>query len=245
MIKKAAIAALLIALLMPCASAGEITAEGLAKRIGQVFAGYNDFWVWVTQRFRDAKGDEVSYRGRVYFLRPKQFRLNFGQPPFLVHGTDGKEYWVYKAEKKVIEVSELGKDAPVHVLFQVFAAGDQMVRALDRFFDVDALEEGTYTDPKSKKKIPAYKLVISLKPERLKELREKAGNKFTDKDAKQIWTFWIDKKTYLPRLIQVDWETKERYIFELGRFYYNIPLSPKLFRRPTPPGVKIIDLRKK
>ncbi len=28
-------------------------------------------------------------------------------------------------------------------------------------------------------------------------------------------------------------------------FYYNIPLSRKLFRRPTPPGVKIIDLRKK
>ena len=247
MIKKVVIALLLTALLMPCASAGEITAEGLAKRVGQVFAGYNDFWVWVTQRFRDAKGNEVSYRGRVYFLRPKQFRLNFGQPPFLVHGTDGKEYWVYRSEQKVIEVSKLGKDAPVHVLFQIFAAGDQMVRALDRFFDVDALEQGTYIDPKSKK-IPAYKLMISLKPERLKELREKADNDvtasdLTDRDTKQRWTFWIDKKTYLPRLIQVDWENKERYIFELGKFYYNIPLSPKLFRRPTPPGVRIVKAK--
>jgi outer membrane lipoprotein-sorting protein len=244
-IKKVAIAALLVALLCPCASAGEITAERLAKRVGQVFAGYNDFWVWVTQRFRDADGNEANYRGRVYFLRPRMFRLNFGQPPFLVHGTDGREYWVYKSEQKIIEVSDLGEGAPVHVLFQVFAAGDQMVRALDRFFNVDALEEGAYTDPKSKKKIPAYKLVISLKPERIKEMREKAGNKFTDEDAKQIWTFWIDKKTYLPRLIQVDGKGKTRYIFELDKFHHDIGLSPKLFRRPTPAGVKIVDLRKK
>ena len=39
----------------------------------------------------------------------------------LVHGTDGTDYWVYKSEQKTIEVTPLGKDAPVHVLFQVFA----------------------------------------------------------------------------------------------------------------------------
>lgn len=241
------LAAALLLVLIPAsgASAAAITAETLAKRVGQVFAGYEDFWVWVTQRFRDADGNEVKYRGRVYFKRDKMFRLNFGQPPFLIHGTDGKEYWIYKADRKVIEFTKLDKDAPVHVLFQVFAAGDQMVRALDRFFDVDALEEGVYTDPKTKKKIPAFKLVISLKPERLKEMREKAGNKLIDKDAKQRWTFWIEKKTFLPKLIQVDWETKDRYIFELDKFYYNIPLSPKLFRRPTPPGVKAVEMEKK
>lgn len=242
---KLAAALLLVLIPMSGASAANMDAERLAKRIGQVFAGYEDFWVWVTQRFRDADGNEVKYRGRVYFKRDKMFRLNFGQPPFLIHGTDGKEYWIYRADRKVIEFTDLDRDAPVHVLFQVFAAGDQMVRALDRFFNVDALEEGIYTDPKTKKKIPAFKLVISLKPERLKEMRKKAGNKLIDKAAKQRWTFWIEKKTFLPKLIQVDWETKERYIFELDKFYYNIPLSSKLFRRPTPPGVKAVEMKKK
>jgi outer membrane lipoprotein-sorting protein len=235
-IKRAVIVAFLIALLMPCASAGEITAKGLAKRTGQVFAGYNDFWVWVTQRFPGT--DKKPIKGRVYFLRPDKFRLNFGQPPFLVHGTDGKEYWAYEEKSKTITTSALGKDTPVHVLFQIFAAGDQMVRALDQYFKVDKLESGTYVDPKSKKKIPAYMLKISLKPEKLKELSEKGGNKLT-KDASQRWTFWIDQKTYLPRKIQIDWETKRREIFEFGTFYYNIPLSPKLFRRPSPPGVEL------
>jgi len=232
---------LLILLLGPQVAAAGETAEQVIKRVGQAFAGFDDFWVWVTQRFRDEKGNEQQYRGRVYFKRKRMFRLNFGQPPFLVHGTDGTDYWVYKSEQKTIEVTPLGKDAPVHVLFQVFAAGDQMVRAFERFCDVDVFEETEYVDPKDGTKIPAYKLVVSIKPERLKELHEQAGENLLDKDAKQQWTFWVDKKSSLPRSIQVDWENKHRYIFELEKFYPNRGLKPGLFRRPTPPGVKIIE----
>ena len=43
-----------------------------------------------------------------------------------------------------------------------------MVEALDRFFNVDELDnEAEYVDPKTQKVIPVHKLVISLKPERL------------------------------------------------------------------------------
>ncbi len=232
----------LVLLLPPSrALAADIDAETLAKRVGQVFAGYNDFWVWVTQRFRDPSGNEKEYRGRAWFKRDKMFRLNFGQPPFLIHGTDGDEYWIYDAQTKLIEFTDLDKGAPVHPLLQVFAAGDQMVRALDRYFNIDDFKEGTY----GKDEIPAFKLVLSLKPERLKELAEQAGNKLTDPNAKQVWTFWVDKKTYLPRLIQVDWETGDRYIFELEKFFNNVGLDPLIFRRPAPEGVKVRQMEKK
>ena len=243
-------AALFLVLMPVTASAAEVSAEQVAKRVGQVFAGYNDLWVWVVQRLREPDGKETESDGRVYFKRDKMFRLNFGQPPFLVHGTDGDEYWVYDKKANVIRHRRLDKDTAVHPLLLVFSAGDQMVRALDRFFNVDSLEEAKIDEGKT----PAYKLILSLKPEKVKEMREKAGNKLATDEAKQTWTFWIDKKESLPRKIQIDWETKRRYIFELGKrlgkqhankrykFYSNRGLSEKLFQMPNPPGVRKVKM---
>jgi len=222
------------------ASAAEMDADTLAKRVGQVFAGYDDFWVWINQRFKEAGQDEVTYRGRAYFKREKMFRLNFGQPPFLIEGTDGVEYWKYNKDQNLIQFCPLNEKAPVHVLFGVFAAGEQMVKALDRYFDVDIYDPNAVYGPD---KIPAYKLVLTLKPERLKELYEQAGNKLIDPNAKQTWTFWVDKETFLPRQIQVDWENKDVYIFELEDFHANAGLREGLFRRPNPPGVKVEPMK--
>ena len=234
---------LLLLITAPAARAEEPNAEMLAKRVGQVFAGFDDFWVWVTQTFRDADKTERTYRGRAYFKRPRMFRLNFGQPPFLVHGTDGDEYWIYDAGKNTIEYTELDENTPVHVLFQVFAAGSQMVDALDRFFDVDELDNAAeYVDPKTQKVFPVHKLVISLKPERLEEMREREGS-LTDAKKKQQWTFFVDKKTFLPRRIQVDWGTGERYVFDLGKFNINRNLDPLNFRRPSPPNVTVTTMK--
>ena len=238
---------MLLALVWPAsASAAEMDAETIAKRLGQVFAGYDDFWVWVVQRFQKADGDETVIDGRAYFKRPNMFRLNFGQPPFLVEGTDGKEYWVYDKDKNTIRYENLDDRPAVHPLLIVFAAGDQMVRALDKYFDVDALEETELVV--GEKRLPAYKVVISLKPEAIEEMREKAGNKLAA-TGKQTWTFWVDKAEFLPRKIQVDFEAGSRYVFELGRrlgeqhadklyrFYDNRGLDERNFRRPNPPGV--------
>ncbi len=227
------------------AKAAEVDAQTIARRVGQVFAGYEDFWVWVDQRFRDPDGNEKVYRGRAYFKRDKMFRLNFGQPPFLVEGTDGDEYWIYNAEEKTLEYTDLDEHAPVHPLLQVFAAGDQMVKALDRFFNVDALEEAKLVVKKKDQPdetFDTYKMVLSLKPERLKEMREQAGNKLAGDEPRQ-WTFWVDSKTWLPRQIQVDWGSKHSYIFVLDTFNNNVGLNPKLFRRPTPPGIKAVKMK--
>lgn len=228
-----AVSLLVLLLLSPTACAANMKAETLAKRVGQVFAGYDDFWVWVTQRFHNPDGRIAGpTRGRAYFKRDKMFRLNFGQPPVIVHGTDGKEYWIYDRKKNTIEFWDV-EDAPIHPLLPVFALGGKMVKALDRWFNVDALEQV----PFGPDKLIVYKLVLSLKPERLKELHKKGGEKLAP-DAKQTWSFWIDKKTYLPKRIQVDLETKHRYVFELDKFHNNVGLNSRLFRRPEPPGVE-------
>lgn|GEM_PF-5721741 len=237
-----------LAMVWPAAApAADMDAETIARRVGQVFAGYDDFWVWVLQRFKKADGEETVIDGRAYFKRPNKFRLNFGQPPFLIEGTDGREYWVYDRDKNTITYEGLDDRPAVHPLLIVFAAGDQMVKALDKYFDVDALEETELAVVE--KKLPAYKLVISLKPEALEEMREKAGNKLAA-TGKQTWTFWVDKADFLPRKIQVDFATGDRYTFELGRrlgeehagklyrFYDNRGLDDRNFTRPSPPGVK-------
>jgi outer membrane lipoprotein-sorting protein len=237
---------ILVALIGPAAQA-KPSAEDIARRVGQVFAGYDDFWVWVTQQFQDPNGRVATYRGRAYFKRDKMFRLNFGQPPFLIEGTDGKDYWVYEREKNEVRITDLDEKRDPHPLLMVFAAGDQMVRALNRFFDVDALEEVDYTVPASDDAkdaepviIPAYKLVISLKPEKLKEMREQSDNKLVDDRAKQVWTFWIDRKKSIPLCIEFDWESGARYKFVLGRFYNNVDLQTQIFRIPRPQGVRVI-----
>ena len=35
------------------------------------------------------------------------------------------------------------------------------------------------------------------------------------------------------------------YLFELGKFHNNIGLNPRLFRRPSPPGVKVVERKGK
>lgn len=225
-------------IITPPARAAEIDAETLAKRVGQVFAGYDDFWVWVTQRQKMADGRIGETRGRAYFKREKMFRLNFGQPPKLVHGTDGEEYWIYDAEKKTIEYTKLDRNAPVHPLFGVFAAGDQMVKALDKYFNIDSFEETTYGEPAEK----AYKLVISWKPEMLKQIRESGENKLTRVD-KQSLTFIVDTKTYLPREIRVENEGGDAMIFELETFHNNIGLDPGIFKRPSAAGIKEVEIK--
>ena len=249
-----AAAAAILLVLLPCAApAADVTAEQLARQVGQVFAGYNQFWVWLVQRFTDPDGKTREFEGRVFFKRDKKFRLNFGQPPFLVHGTDGDIYWVYDEAEATIEWSDLNEEAPIHPIFQVFAAADQMVKALDRFFNVESLLETAfeYRDAENKSQsIPAYKLVLSLKQERLKELVEKDGNQLIDKNAKQVWTFWVDRAKHMPLRIQVDWETGGRYVFDLGqrllkgydnqpgKFFSPPSLDDRLFDMPQPPGVK-------
>ncbi len=248
--KKHAAAALLLVVCSVAARGAEMDAEALAKRVGQVFSGYNTFWVWVVQRARSPDGTERVCEGRAYFKRDKKFRLNFGQPPSLVHGTDGDTYWVYDASEKVIRYTDLDRDTNVHPLLIVFAAGGQMVKALDKYFNVEELDDTVIGEENR----PAYKLVLSLKPKMLKEMREKADNKLVAKDAKQTWTFWVDKKEFLPRKIQVDWETKERTIFELGKrlgkkhagkaykFHSNMGLPDRLFTMPHPRGVKLVEI---
>ena len=236
-------AVILVATLAPAVHA-KPTAEDVARRVGQKFAGFDDFWVWVTQRFQAKDGRVATYRGRAYFKRDKMFRLNFGQPAFLIEGTDGEDYWVCDVQKKTVTVTDLDDKRDPHPLLMVFAAGDQMVRALNRFFDVDALEEVEYAATPGGKKVPAYKLVISLKPEKLREMR-KDGNKLVNDKAKQTWTFWIDKKKSLPLCVQFDWETGARYTFVLGRFYTNVGLDAKIFRVPRPKGFKPIRVKGK
>lgn len=239
--------AALFALLFPFGAAGAdrpagVTANRLAERVGHVFAGYDDFWVWVKQRSYDETGTprEVPSDGRAYYKRDKMFRLNFGQPPVLIHGTDGGEYWIYDRARKTIRYSKLSKDTPVHPLLPVFAMGDRMAKALDRYFDVESLVETdfTYRDRRDKKKTAAvYKLVITLKPGQLKKLRAKGGHRKLLPDAKQTWTFWVSKKDWVPKRIQIDWETKRRNVYDFRKFYYNVDLSERLFRRPRPPGI--------
>jgi outer membrane lipoprotein-sorting protein len=223
------------------AAADQMTAEKLAKRVGQVFAGYNTFWVWIDQRFTFADGTVRAYRGRAYFKRDKMFRLNFGQPPFLVEGTDGDEYWIYDADKKLIEYTDLDEDAPLHPLLPVFAMGGRMVRALNRYFDVEELEEDVYTDPHTKEKAKVFRLVLKLKPEQLKELRKKADKELVPPDAEQKWTFLVDQEKWLPRHIEIDMGAEKRS-FGLGVFHTNIPLHDRLFRRP--PGIKAVEMKK-
>ena len=233
----------------PPAGVPKIDAETLAKRVGQVFAGFDDFWVWIDQRYKSADGKEAEpVKGRAYYKRDKMFRINFGQPPTRVEGTNGDEYWIYDAEKKTIEYSPLDANAPVHPLLMVFAAGDQMVRALDRYFNVDAFEETAFgTD-----KVPAYKLALSFKADRLKELKEKGGDKLITEGVKQI-TIWVNKEKSLPIQVQVDMTTKARYTFDLsadqagvqkGEFNHDVGLDSGLFNRPTPPGVTVTEMPK-
>jgi len=232
----------LLVVLLPSVSAA-MEAETLAQRVGQVFAGYDDFWLWVTQTFRDPDGRQATYRGRAYFKRDRMFRLNFGQPPFLIHGTDGDEYWIYDADAKVIKYSDVDEDTPVHPLVQVFAAGDRMVRALDRFFDVEGLEEVDYAqgEGENRKTVRVWKLVLSLKPGALERLRER--DNLADADPATVWTFWVDQEESLPLQVQLDWETGRRYVFALDRFHENVGLSPRIFRRPRPPGVRAVPMK--
>jgi outer membrane lipoprotein-sorting protein len=247
------------------AAANGRRAEDVAKRVAHVFAGFNDFMVKVHQRFRNVDGEEAHYEGRVYFKRDKKFRLNFGHnPPFLIHGCGPCEipksvtgrrlrrdaYWVYEKDRDgaggTVTVRPLDEHAPVHPLLQVFAAADHMVRALRHYFNVDEFTETTYTPlptgligPQAAKpqKIPAYKLVLTLKPERAKEMREKAGNKLVQGELEQTWTFLVDKAESLPRRIRVDFGDKRRYTFDFHVFHQNVGLSDNLFR--VPPGKNI------
>jgi outer membrane lipoprotein-sorting protein len=239
--------AVLLALLLPAAARGAgLDAETLARRVGQVFAGYQDFRANFRETRRDPAGNEATHEGRVYFKRDNMFRLNFGKPPYRVEGTDGEVYWVYRRDAKTITVSELNERVPVHPLVQVFAAGDQMVRALNRFFHVDSLDEADLVEEEvdaatgkvERTKLRVHKLVVSLRQDRLKDLEE-FGNRLTAQDAKQQWTFWIDRE-WLPRRVQVEWPDKTRRTFDLTKFRSNIGLSPKLFRMPSPRGVRII-----
>jgi len=238
----------------PLASAAEkkvdIDAVTLAKRVGQVFAGYEDFWVWVQQESYDDEGrkEDLPRIGRAYFKRDKCFRLNFDQPPVRIDATDGKEYWIYLRKAKEIRFWELDEHTPVHPLLPVFAMGDRMAKALKEYFDVDklTLAKCEYEDKsKGRITIDAYKLVVTLKPEKLKEMRKKAGLKRLLPDKKQTWTFWVEKKTWLPKKIRLDWETGRRSIYQFNsRFHYNIPLTKGLFQRPRPRGVTQVQMSK-
>jgi outer membrane lipoprotein-sorting protein len=230
-----------VALLAPSVHARP-SVEDVARRVGQQFAGYDDFWVWVTQRFKDKQRRVATHRGRAYFKRDKMFRLNFGQPASRIEGTDGTDYWVYDRQKKTIIVTGVDDKRDPHPLLIVFAAGDQMVRALNRFFNVDAPLEDVEYETEDGKKVPAYKLVVSLKPEKLKQMR-KDGNKLVNDKAKQTWTFWIDKKKNLPLCVQFDWADGTSYTFVLGRFHTNVGLRKEIFRIPRPKGVKVIRVK--
>ena len=88
------LALLLLVLAAPSrAWTAEPSAREVAKRVGQVFGGYRDFWVWMTQRNYAADGTPASkpLPGRAYFKRKEKFRLNFGRKPVLeIHGSNEK-----------------------------------------------------------------------------------------------------------------------------------------------------------
>ncbi|MFO7899508.1 MAG: hypothetical protein R6V58_10685, partial [Planctomycetota bacterium] len=171
---RTAVTIVLILLRAPAAPGADqpsdISAKKLARRVGQVFAGYEDFWVWVRQTEFEPDGTfRGEVLGRAYFKRDKKFRLNFGQPPRLIHGTDGGEYWIYRKGDKFVRVGDPDDDrGMIHPILPVFAAGGRMAKALDRYFDVDALVRTEFVarDRKNKEEtVEGYRLVITPKRE--------------------------------------------------------------------------------
>jgi outer membrane lipoprotein-sorting protein len=125
-----------------------------------------------------------------------------------------------------------------------------MVRALRHYFNVDALSETSYVPlptglrrpgQKQPREIPAWKLVLTLKPERAKEMREQKGNKLVKGDLEQTWTFWVDKEQGLPRRMQVELGDKQTYVFDFGEFHNNIGISDKVFRIPVGRDIRVIE----
>ncbi len=246
---------LLILAPAPPASAADqpadISATTLAKRVGQVLAGYDDFWVWIRQSEYSPEGAfRGEMLGRAYFKQRNKFRLNFGQPPELIHGTDGSDYWIFERGTDFVRVGDPEENpTEVHLLVWVFAAGGRMARALDRFFDVDALVKTEFEvrdREDNVETVEGYRLVITPKPddddrappddqvdEELEELRPELT-------YEQLWTFWVDKDTFIPRKIQIDWKGHSRQVYELDQFHSNTGLSDRIFR--CPPGLRRVPL---
>jgi len=225
------------------ASAAErVTAEDVGKRVGQVFVGYDDFYVWVTQtEYAPGATVGVSDEGRAYFKRKEKFRLNFGKPPREVHGTDGQVYWIYKTPKggkPELLFTRRKENAPAHPLLLVFALGDKMAKAMEKFFNAEPVEEAVIKD-RTGKEAACFRLTITLKPEFFKKFRQEVGDRrLLPADPRQKWTIWVDKSTWLPRRVLIGRQTGARSEYSFRQFHHNVGLRDAIFDMPRPLGVE-------
>ena len=203
--------------LVPVATAQSRDGEEIARRAGLVYRGLSSLTADFDQLIEDRMIGNQESAGRLIQAGNARLSMRFSEPEGDAILIDGTHVWIYTPSTTPGQVIRMAvPNDPVYgpnVLARILDRPDERYRV--SWMRADMLG-GQSVD------------VVSFEPNAADPLFRRA-------------VIWIDRRTALPRRLELDELTGVRRILTLDNIRVNVAVSEETFRFRVPSGVRIVE----